>query len=578
MGARRSRSRDFDFAAAFPALAAGATTPALVDRLLFRVTRGGGAIDLAIGDALVELLRGDRLIRLGATSLSEYALEILGEKVRTVYQWYEVARAVADKPLLRRAVACGAVTARKAILLSKVAVGEAQAAWVVLAMELTERELRDRIHDLDREAPDLLEIETMVIRLSPRQRDRVNRAISFAKILIGLSAPEWRCIEVLCQEFLGSWGSYRSRAWDRRLEKMCEVGREGEEKGPESEEERERKYRKWIESWAGRLGAVQSRLAAYEEAMAVVDVTDEELERDRTDEELVPLLHERILRLIRARRKLDEPFGRLARIALDLRIWESFGYPTVELYCRERLGISASTLRTRAWLERRMAELPELRAALESGRISYTKAVLVARRATRADVTAILSEVESMTYQDSETRDRDRTEREERASGRKRIWSPRDTAVTIRLALDTMRRYARRAGGERIGEDEAAARIADHFVKTWTEPIRVQLRRVPPERWELMMRFGGICARPGCRLAAVHIHHVIYRSRGGGEERTNLIPLCAACHLKGQHAGNLLIEGRSGKRMVWTLRTNLAMPEEEWIQEHGGPARRSDGR
>jgi hypothetical protein len=39
----------------------------------------------------------------------------------------------------------------------------------------------------------------------------------------------------------------------------------------------------------------------------------------------------------------------------------------------------------------------------------------------------------------------------------------------------------------------------------------------------------------------VHTHHVRWRSRGGGDDDANLTTLCAACHLRGVHAGHIAL-------------------------------------
>jgi len=49
------------------------------------------------------------------------------------------------------------------------------------------------------------------------------------------------------------------------------------------------------------------------------------------------------------------------------------------------------------------------------------------------------------------------------------------------------------------------------------------------------------CAAPGCRAPIVHIHHVIWWSRGGKTTLDNLIGLCPRCH-RAVHAGTLVID------------------------------------
>ncbi len=50
----------------------------LIDGLLSRVARSHGALDVAIGERLAVLAAGDRVLRLGYSSIGDYALERLG--------------------------------------------------------------------------------------------------------------------------------------------------------------------------------------------------------------------------------------------------------------------------------------------------------------------------------------------------------------------------------------------------------------------------------------------------------------------------------------------------------------------
>jgi len=72
------------------------------------------------------------------------------------------------------------------------------------------------------------------------------------------------------------------------------------------------------------------------------------------------------------------------------------------------------------------------------------------------------------------------------------------------------------------------------------------------------MRKGGLCSVPGCSRAAVHVHHVVFRSRGGPLEEWNEIGICAVHHLHGIHIGYLEVSGRAGERLEWRLATGEA--------------------
>ena len=54
-----------------------------VDRLLVRVARGHGAVDVALGECLAALAAGDRSLRLGFAGMVDYAREVLGMAGRT---------------------------------------------------------------------------------------------------------------------------------------------------------------------------------------------------------------------------------------------------------------------------------------------------------------------------------------------------------------------------------------------------------------------------------------------------------------------------------------------------------------
>ncbi|WP_185973180.1 HNH endonuclease [Aeromicrobium piscarium] len=63
----------------------------------------------------------------------------------------------------------------------------------------------------------------------------------------------------------------------------------------------------------------------------------------------------------------------------------------------------------------------------------------------------------------------------------------------------------------------------------------------PRQRTAVLARQGHECASPGCRAPVVHIHHIIWWSRGGPTDLANLIGLCPRCH-RAVHAGALVID------------------------------------
>ena len=70
---------------------------------------------------------------------------------------------------------------------------------------------------------------------------------------------------------------------------------------------------------------------------------------------------------------------------VQTRAWERLGFARLADYARERTGLSARQLQDLAHVDARLMELPAVERALAAGAISWTRAHLVARVATRED-------------------------------------------------------------------------------------------------------------------------------------------------------------------------------------------------
>ena len=495
----------------------------MLDAALVRMARGRGAVDLALGETLVALFTGDRLVELGYARQVDYARERLGVAPRTMYAWTQLATVLAGRPVLRQGVVAGKVSPRKALTVMPVAVGDREEAWTAAAMSLTLSELERRVREAGAEPPDTFAVDTLMLRMTPGQQDRLDAAIGVAREVIGLGAPRWQCVEAICMEWLGAFGKF---------------GDEGVAGlGPEV------------------AGAIGRQLSVVEEAGA-----REELPRDAS------ALDARALRLVRARRGFDEPLGRMLVELVTSKLWRFLGYRTLEEYCRERLGLSPRSVRQRVWMERRMRALPEIRAALASGRLGWSRALIVARDARPSDVVERIEEAVATTWQQL---DRDSTaleDRQNRARGVRRLWGPEEALETLALAIGSAQALAE-SRGDRIGAGEALAVMADHFISVWKEVTRRQ--KVPKARREVLLRHGGYCAVPGCSRAAEHDHHVAFRSRGGSDALANRTGLCPIHHLRGVHRGRLRITGRAGERLTFRFGDS-----EVWVLQGEDDARR----
>ena len=535
--------------------AVGFTALALsLEAALVRMARSAGTFDLALGEGLLELADGGRVVRLGHSKITDYARERLGVPPSTALSWMQLARELRSRPILRRAVRCGLVSTRKAILVSRVAVGEDEAAWTAAASSLREEDLARHVKEAGGTAPTEWDVETLLLRMDVGQQNRMDAALDVAREVLGPDRPRWQLVEAIAMEFIGAHAE-----WMDVEPEAVVLDREA----ADAED--------WLSTWVEESGDVLRQIEALETSGALIDLHKPGNQPAIRD---ARALDARLRRLLEARRGKDAPLGRLAEVVSRLGVWHWLGFKTFKQYCRERLQMSPRTVAQRIWLERRMCVLPEIREALSSGRINYTKALEVARGATALDVVRRIDLAVGTTCQQTARDSEEAEERQNRRAGVCRVWGPADAMETVRLAIACARAVS--AGeARRISDGEALAMMANHFVRVWAEHVVRQRAGIGPERLRVLDRTGGLCAVPGCSRPAQHEHHVTYRSRGGGEEASNRVAVCDRCHLMGIHGGLMSVTGRAGERLVWRLGIEGGVPGEVWITEGGNDVRRA---
>ncbi|MHC4953733.1 MAG: HNH endonuclease [Planctomycetota bacterium] len=505
-----------------------------LDRAAVRMARRQGAIEVALGDALARLFDRDGLIELGYSKQVDYARERLGVPPRTMYAWVKLARALRDRPLLHAAVEGGVVSPRKASAVAPLAVGDDEELWVSAAMRLPLRELESAVRAEGVETSSGYgRVESAMLRMEPADQDVLDQAIAIVKELEDHQPSRWQCVEIICQEWLS------------------EFGYEDRESPAQS-----------LTSLALTSLALTSLALTPLERMQSASIRKQLRAIEVVSDPSIPIesavdLDARIVELMAARRAFDIAFGAVLARLVRCAAWKAVGYDTLEEYCRGRLGISARCVRERVWLERRMDALPELRAALGAGQVTYSKALTVARDATPCNVAERIEEASVTTWQQIERESTAREDRRNRALGVRRLWGPEDAMGTIADAIASARMAGGMAGLGVIGPGEALALIAAYFIRVYgTHPDR----RLPARRRAVLLRHGGSCAVPGCSRAAQHIHHIEFRSQGGTDAESNLLGLCATHHLRGIHRGHMAVAGRAGERLDWRFGNG-----EEWV-------------
>ncbi|HUL60812.1 MAG TPA: HNH endonuclease signature motif containing protein [Anaeromyxobacteraceae bacterium] len=544
----------------------------LLDRLLVRVARGRGALDVAVGEGLAMLAAGDRLLQLGYSGLGDYARERVGVEARTAQGMERLARELAARPVLRGAVVRGEVSARRAQAVLMVARGTDEAAWTerarvetVRALEAAARAALARDADVEggdnrdqgspaaggaeitasgggtgswaeRRASDEAGSrcvpadaedepwERISVPLSAEGRAKLDEAMALAGKLLGATSPRWQRLEAMCQEYLGAHPTG--------------PGADEVDHAPAPEwldpvkEALERETRRWEFLCAPDPVAAPAGLAAGANDPFQLDA--------------------RLRELAAMRARWDELLGHLAMLVRMLGLWRDMKFASFAHFCTERLGMSARAVEQRIWLERKLWELPALRQAMRDGRLGYEQARLVAGAADVSSLEAWIERAERTTCI-ALRREIDATEdRQMCARGTLALRVPR----RVRLLLGCAFAAAREAEKRWLDAGRCLERIAEHFVSTWGPLLE---ERSTPER-RVLERDGGLCQVPGCSRAAVHAHHVRFRSRGGGEEPENKTALCAPHHLHGVHRGWIRVRGRAPGQLTWKLGAPAGVP------------------
>jgi len=228
-----------------------------------------------------------------------------------------------------------------------------------------------------------------------------------------------------------------------------------------------------------------------------------------------------------------------------LGLWREAGFARFSHYCRERLGMGARTVEQRIWLERRLYALPALREAMSEGRVTYEKARLVAGCASDFTVKGWITRAEGLTCIALKREIEAGDERQMCARGELDLRLPKRVALLLSLAL----RAAREAAGHWLSPDEGLEQVAEHFVETWEKALA---ERSTPHK-KVLARDRGLCQVPGCSRAAAHAHHLVYTSRGGGDDLWNMTSMCAPHHLHCLHQGWIRARGQAPDRLTWEL-------------------------
>ena len=83
---------------------------------------------------------------------------------------------------------------------------------------------------------------------------------------------------------------------------------------------------------------------------------------------------------------------------------------------------------------------------------------------------------------------------------------------------------------------------------------QVDRSKKKPQFWRIFARDEHRCRTPACsKRADLHGHHIVFRSRGGSDDPSNVVTACYGHHQQGVHDGHLHCSGNANHLLRWVL-------------------------
>jgi len=475
---------------------------------------------------------------LGFGRLGDYSQERLGISARELQSVATVTARLERLPRLRAAFADGVLGWAQLRLLVAVATPDDEDEWLARAEGRTVRALAAVI----RTSPDGEEEDDARFRLRCPRRVRLlwQQVVELARRMAGSELTQGQAAEAIAAEGLSARPPC-GEAWPA-----------AEPPSPPPADPQETRAVFADLDWS-----------AIREALPE-DVDGLDADADALD----PFaLDARMRAVLRAMRRIDWQVGRLLRVFLDRRLYRLMLFPSAARYVTERLGLSARKARALIALERKTWEADAFGAAYRAGELSWVRALTVlpvvaertaaawVDRAAAVPVRRLTDEVEwALTVRDglvpmAPPPAGASLALDERQLCTRPDWEFPDSEVTFSapVAVVALLRTAILAFSH--PHDSLVGGLESLLLH-----VKAEWERQPRHRDPIFARDGWRCAVPVCRARReLHDHHVVFRSRGGGNARENRITLCAWHHLRGVHAGRVRAEGEAPDGITWEI-------------------------
>ncbi|HYC57760.1 MAG TPA: HNH endonuclease signature motif containing protein [Candidatus Binatia bacterium] len=293
-------------------------------------------------------------------------------------------------------------------------------------------------------------------------------------------------------------------------------------------------------------------------------------------------LDARLVALHRTRQRVDARLGSLLRKIVEAGFHQKLGFANAKLYARSRLGICGSKAAALIRADRDAGTSASLAQAYSQGTISWLAVTtlhpviggphdsawiehasnLTLRRLAdevswaldrrddpRAshhqpppgeDVDVLADTIARVSRVRVQMRAQEPTGGSDSLTSANAVIAIRMPADVAALLEDCLQLY-RRPGDSRW---RAFERVLSHAFLTWMA--------LPRHRDPVFRRDNFSCQAPGCtRRAALHDHHIVFRSKLGSGNAGNRTALCVFHHQLGLHAGHIRAQGTASCGILW---------------------------
>lgn len=211
------------------------------------------------------------------------------------------------------------------------------------------------------------------------------------------------------------------------------------------------------------------------------------------------------------------------------------GFSSIGDYALELVGIKPRKAHYLVFIASRLGKLPRIREAFDAGELSWTKAREITSVATAETESEWLDQAQRLSNRDLERAVRRHARQSSGGFATVTISMPAEVLSMWNDAYELAERLSGTALEKwQVLEPALAELLGTHLPGDASgEDIALEDENQLPIsiRNEVLNRDAWQCAFPGCTLRKMlDVHHIVFRSRGGSDELSNLVCLCRIHH------------------------------------------------